>query len=121
MTFFEDYKIDGQPILAPDGDVRITLTDLDASDTGRDESGIMHRIVVRQRVCTWELTYSILTAQEYAYMERLFAGKREFAFTSRTPEGQEQTCLAYCTGSSVSLRNARTGCYSGYKLQIVQC
>lgn len=121
MTFFEEYKVDGVPILAPDADVVITLTDLDSSDTGRDESGVMHRIVVRERVRTWELTYSRLTAQEYAYMEELFARKSEFAFTYKELDGEEKTCLAYYANSSVSYRNARTGHYGGYKLRIVEC
>ena len=40
-----DYLIDGQPLLAPDQDVEFQCSDLDAADAGRDESGVMHRIV----------------------------------------------------------------------------
>ena len=38
MRFYEDYLIEGQPMLIPDADVTITGTDLDASDAGRCRS-----------------------------------------------------------------------------------
>ena len=37
------FLIDGQPMLAPDENVEISVEDIDASDSGRDESGVMHR------------------------------------------------------------------------------
>jgi len=40
-----DFLIDGRPILLPDGGVEINLEDLDSAESGRDESGVMHRIV----------------------------------------------------------------------------
>ncbi len=43
------YKVDGRALLAPDEGVEISLSDLDSSDSGRDESGVMHRFVVRRR------------------------------------------------------------------------
>ena len=41
------FLINGKPMLAPDADVGVSYTDLDANDSGRDESGYMHRIVMR--------------------------------------------------------------------------
>lgn len=38
------YQIDGQPMLAPDTDASFSFSDLDASDSGRTEDGVMHRI-----------------------------------------------------------------------------
>ena len=46
------YQIDGQPMLAPDTDASFSFSDLDASDSGRTEDGVMHRIVVREKVAT---------------------------------------------------------------------
>ena len=75
------YQIDGKPMLAPDTEPEFTFTDLDSSDSGRDESGVMHRIVVREKVGTWGFTYSRLTDAQYAYLVGLFAGKAQFSFT----------------------------------------
>ena len=43
--------------------------------------GVMHRIVVREKVGTWGFTYSRLTDAQYAYLVGLFAGKAQFSFT----------------------------------------
>lgn len=67
------YQIDGQPMLAPDTDASFSFSDLDASDSGRTEDGVMHRIMVRQGVGTWGFAYAHLTDAELAYMESLFA------------------------------------------------
>ncbi len=55
------FTVNGQPMLAPDEEIGISYEDLDASDSGRDESGVMHRIVVRQKVPSWTFSYSHLT------------------------------------------------------------
>ena len=58
------FQINGKPILAPDAEVVVSYSDLDASDAGRDESGFMHRIVVRHKVGSWKFSYSHLTEEE---------------------------------------------------------
>ncbi len=121
MRFFEDYKVDGKPIVAPDADVVISKADLDSADSGRDESGVMHRIVVRYRVKTWELSYANMTTEEYQYMSSLFAGKSEFQFTYRDLSGQIAGCTAYCSNDSITYHNARTGMYRNYKIKIIEC
>ena len=50
MTLTELYKIDGKPMVAPDADVQMSFEDLDGAQSGRDESGFMHRILVRRKV-----------------------------------------------------------------------
>ena len=50
------FLIDGQPMYAPDGDVGISYEDLESSDSGRDESGAMHRIVLRRNAGTWSFS-----------------------------------------------------------------
>ena len=48
--FYYDILVDGQPILVPDADITAEYTDLDSEESGRDESGVMHRIVARRGV-----------------------------------------------------------------------
>lgn len=108
--------IDGKEILMPDRDIEITRTDLDDTDSGRDESGVMHRFILRERVQTWAIPYDYLTAEEYEYMKSLTAGKAEFPFTYF---GEEYT--AYCSNDSITLRNAKTGEYRNFTLKIIEC
>ena len=120
MTLFQDYLVDGVPVIAPDAGVNLTRTDLDSSETGRDQSGFMHRILMRSRVRTWELHYAHMTAQEYEYMCRLFEGKDVFRFTF-TENGKTNTAVCYCSGDSITYQNAVSGMYSNYKLKIIEC
>lgn len=108
--------IDGKPLLVPDEDVKITRNDLDTDDAGRDESGVMHRDVAREKVRTWEFPYSVLTSNEYEYIQSLIAGKPEFPVSFW---GEEAT--AYCSNNSVLLRNANTGDYRDFVLKIIEC
>ena len=70
--FAKQFWINGQPMLAPDADVTATYKDLDCADGGRDEAGVMHRIVLRPKVGVWTFCYSRLSEEERRYMERLF-------------------------------------------------
>ena len=63
----ELFQIGGKPMLVPDVEVVVSYSDLDASDSGRDESGYMHRIVVRHKVGSWKFTYAHLTEEEKQY------------------------------------------------------
>ena len=121
MIYCDAYQVAGLPMLAPDQDVELQYSDLDASDAGRDESGRMHRIGVRRRVKAWAFTYSHLTAEEYAYMESLFKGRDTFTFTFPKSDGTVDHCKAYCSAGSILLRNLRTGIYKNYKFSIIEC
>lgn len=121
MRFFEDYHIDGKPMLVPDADVSLSFADLDSSDSGRDESGVMHRIVVRERVATWGFSYAKLTTEEYKYMRSLFIGKHEFTFTYRDLNGYLVETKAYCSNESITYHNARLGLYQNLKFNIIEC
>lgn len=121
MTFFEDYKIDGEPMLAPDQDVSLSYADLDSSDSGRDESGVMHRIVVRHRVATFGFNYSVLTAKEYEYMRSLLDGKTEFMFTYKDLNGEFVKTKAYCSNDSITYHNAQLKVYKNFKFNIIEC
>lgn len=117
------FLIDGQPILAPDENVEISLEDIDASDSGRDESGVMHRFVVRQGVGKWTFSYACLTREEYAYMERLFAGKATFGFTypDCADSGQPREITAYRSKHGILWQSAATGQFRNYSFSIIGC
>lgn len=123
MNTVEFYKIDGMALPAPDADPEFTFTDLDASDSGRDESGVMHRIVVREKVGTWSFCYSHLTDADYRYIVGLFAGKATFAFTHPKPGSSTETEVStcYCSNYGISWHNARTGTWRNLKFNIIQC
>ncbi len=121
MRLFDDYKIGGKSIIAPDADIQIVGTDLDSDSTGRDESGFMHRDVLRYRVKNWELSYSSLSAEEYVYMQSLTAGKPYFDFQYKDIDGTVKTVKAYCSNDSITYRNAVTGDYRNYKIKIIEC
>ena len=121
MTLFEDYRVDGKFLPAPDADVEVSFQDLDDGDAGRDESGVMHRIVVRRRVGSWAFCYSVLTKETYGYIRELFRGKDTFTFSYRDEEGYLREVKAYCSGSSITYHNARLGLYKNLKFSIVEC
>lgn len=122
MRLFDyDFQIDNTPILMPDEGVEISKSDLDSEDSGRDESGVMHRQVVREKVVTLNLVYAVLTREEYQYMESLFQGKPTFTVTYLDLNGRVAEMTAYCSKLSISLHNARTGVYRNLKFSIVEC
>lgn len=114
--YLTECLIDGKPILVPDEDVEISRSDIDSEDSGRDESGVMHRFVVREKVHNWVFPYAILSQDDYDYLKSLTEGKAEFTFTFF---GEIYT--AYCSNDSVTWRNAVTGDYRNFKLKIIEC
>ena len=121
MKFFTEYKIDGTPILVPDADVELTLTDLDSGSAGRDEQGFMHRIRVRKRVKTWAFQYFALTREEWYYMENLLSQNPTFRFTYPDMDGTQKTCTAYCSNTGLTWHNARLDLYRNYKFTVIEC
>lgn len=119
--FYFEYLIDDKPLLVPDAGVEISQTDIDAEDSGRDESGFMHRQRLREWVKTWSFVYATLTREEYRYLEHLFAGKAEFTFQYRDLDGQPRSCRAYCSKNSITLHNVKLGIYKNYKFNIIEC
>lgn len=110
------FLIDDMPMPIPDEDVEVRYEDIDAAAAGRDESGVMHRMPVRQNVGSWGFTYSVLTQEEKDYLDGLFAGKATFKFTV---SGEVKTC--YRSGVTVSWQNARTGLWRGCGFTIIEC
>lgn len=112
----ELFLIDDMPMPVPDEDVEVRYEDIDAAAAGRDESGVMHRIPVRQNVSSWGFRYGLLTQEEKDYLDRLFAGKATFRFTC---SGQTYTC--YRSGVTVTWQNAKTGLWRGYGFTVIEC
>ena len=117
------FKINGTPMLVPDEEVAMSYEDLDSSDSGRDEAGVMHRSVVRYKVGSWKFEYSNLTEEEKRYMENLFPDAASFQFThpSRKNANTPETTRCYRSKYGISWRNAKTGLWSGYSFSIIQC
>ena len=117
------YQVDGQPMPAPDEEPEFSFADLDASDSGRDESGVMHRIVVREKVGTWSFSYAHLSVEDLAYLRNLFAGKAQFTFTHPVfgSSNATETCTAYMSQYSAVWKNQRTGQWRNFKFNIIQC
>ena len=114
------YNIDGRPMLEPDEEAELSFSGLEASGSGRTEDGVMHRIVVREKVATFGFGYALLDREDYAYLEGLMAGKAEFAFGYVGSDGQTHTVTAYCSKTSIVLKS-RNGLYKNYKFNIIQC
>lgn len=117
------FKINGQQMLAPDEEVSVNYEDLDSSDSGRDESGFMHRTVVRYKVGSWKFEYSALTEEEKKYMESLFPNAATFQFThpSRADSSKPETTECYRSKFGISWKNAKTGMWSGYSFSVIEC
>ena len=122
-TKVDFYQVDGVPLLVPDAEPEFSFADLDASDSGRDESGVMHRLVVREKVGTWSFTYGALTDEELQYLRELFAGKVQFTFTHPVfgDSNATETCTAYMSQYSAVWKNQRSGLWRNFKFNIIQC
>jgi hypothetical protein len=119
----ELFLINGKPMLAPDEKVQVSYEDLDDSNSGRDESGFMHRQVLRYKLPVWSFTYSHLTEEERQYMENLFRDADTFTFSHPTQADASRTedTLCYRSGYDISWRNAKTGLWSGYGFSVIEC
>ena len=117
------FQINGIPMLVPDMPVGMSYEDVDGSDAGRDESGYMHRVMVRCKVGVWSFTYSHLTEAEKRYMESLFGEEPTFTFThpDRTDSPLLVQTQCYRSKYSLSWRNARTGLWTSYGFNIIAC
>ena len=121
--FAKFYKVNGKPMLAPDEGVAMSFNDIDGSESGRDEAGFMHRIVIRYKVGTWPIEYSDLTEEEMRYTESLFPDSPDFDFEhpDRLDPTKQVTTRCYRSKYGVSYINARTGRYKNHKFNIIEC
>lgn len=117
------FKINGKPMFAPDADIDFSYEDLDDADSGRDESGYMHRIVIRYKVMTGSFVFSFISEEDMKYMESLFPDEPDFEFTrpSRLNPDNPVTTRCYRSKYGISWHNARTGLWRNYKFNIIEC
>lgn len=117
------FKIDGKPLIPPDSDVSLSFEDIDSSESGRDESAVMHRIVVRYKVGTWSFEFSHITQEEYTYMLSVLPKKPSFVFTHPTQEDCEKAeeTEAYCSKYGIVWHSARTKDYRNFKFNVIEC
>lgn len=120
---YDQLLINGEPMFAPDADIDFSYEDLDDSDSGRDESGYMHRIVVRYKVMSGSFVFSHISQEDYVYMESLFPDAPTFEFTrpSRKDPSVLVTTTCYRSKYGISWHNARTGQWRNYKFNIIEC
>ena len=117
------FLIDGEEMIVSNENIGFSFEDLDSSDSARDESGVMHRVVVRYKVGSWSFEFSHITDEELKYMENLFGEKPEFQFThpSRKDPSKSEVSKCYRSKYSISWYNARKGLWRNYKFNIVEC
>ena len=117
------FQVNGKPFLVPDAPVGISYEDVDSSDAGRDESGYMHRVMVRNKVGVWSFTYHNITEAEKNYMENLFSVASTFQFTrpDRTTAGRMVTNLCYRSKYNLSWYNTKSGLWSNYSFNVIEC
>lgn len=117
------FQIDGKPMFAPDADISFSYEDLHSSDSGRDESGVMHLIVIRYKVMSVEFVFSSISEAEKNYMEGLFKDKEDFMFTRPSPDDASKIVTTRCYRSKygIAWHNAKTGMWKNYKFSIIEC
>ena len=118
----DKFLVGGQPLLAPDGDVTVSSEELDGSDAGRDQNGVLHRSVVRYKVASWAFRYENLTEAERQYLESLFPDQPTFQFThpSRADASKPETTECYRSKYGIAWRNQRTGLWRGLQFNIIE-
>lgn len=117
------YQINGKPMLAPDAGVEMSFQDLESRDSGRDESGFLHRIVMHNKAGVWGFTYSHLSREEYSYMLSILPEEGHFIFTHPvlSDNTKSETTTAYLAGYNITWQSARTGEYRDLKFSIIEC
>lgn len=119
--FHRNFLIDGRPILEPDCDVTIEKTDMEDEDSGRDEAGYMHPIILRYGVRSVSLRYSVLTREEYMYMESLFSGKAQFQVDYWEDKQPPIRFIARRLKHTITCSNYKSGLRKNYSFTIDEC
>ncbi len=118
-----NFTVNGQPLLSPDEGVDFSYEDLDAQDSGRDESGYMMRSVLRYKVGKWGFVYSNLTEEERQYLESIFPNAPDFVFghPSRQDASSQEYTVCYRSKYGISWKNSRTKLWQNLKFNIIEC
>lgn len=116
------FKIDGMPMVVPDHGVPFSYEDIDSADTGRDETGRMHRDVVLFKVGKWAFSYTEISLEDYTYLESLFGNKSSFTFTrpSRTNPAVSESTECYRSKYSMNAENLAKQKWVSYVFDIIE-
>ena len=122
-TLTDKFPINGKPMFAPDNEMSFSFEDIDASDSGRTEDGVMHRSPVRYKVGKWSFKYSRISEEQKNYMESLFPDSPTFQFThpSRKDSDTLETTECYRSKYELSWYSAKDGLWRNYKFNIIEC
>lgn len=116
MVLTELYQINGKSLPAPDAGLEMSFEDIDGPSAGRDESGYMHRDVVRRKVGVWNFRYSHMDRQTWQYLMEVMPTGGSFTFTA-----PEKTCNAYLSAYAAAYESVVTGRYRDVKFSIIEC
>jgi hypothetical protein len=116
------YSINGKALLPPDAGVQMEFEDIMHNKSGRDEDGVMHRLVRRYRVGTWHFHYSTLTQEQYSYMLPILEGQKDFTFTYPDPDNpnHRKSTKAYIEKYGICWYSAKQGLYKNLKFDVVE-
>lgn len=116
------FKINGSPIFMPDSDFYASYKDVQSKDSGQDESGVTHRIVLKHKAGEWRFVYNSITEAEKNYMESLFpeSDDFEFEYPDRKDSYKRCTCRAYRASYGISWRSAPDGLWKNYNFVIAE-
>ena len=114
------FQINGSPIPVPDSRVVLRFADLEAPDSGLDESGTLHRFLLRSRVPGWELRYTLLRDDEMAYLMQLLSQGPDFRFTHPSLDGTVTT-VCYCPELELGWEDAAAGLWRDTVLRVKAC
>lgn len=116
-------KVNGVPMFAPDADIDFSFEDIDDKKSGRDESAVMHRIVIRYKVMTSSYVFSNISDDDYRRMEALFPDAPSFKFTHPDRKDFSKDVVSDCYRSKFGIcwHNERTGEMRNYKFNITEC
>ena len=122
-TLSDVYRINNKPMLAPDNEQSFSFEDIDASDSGRTEDGVMHRSPVRYNVGKWGFEYSSVTEDEKQYMESLFPDEPTFEFThpDRLDSSLLVTSTCYRSKYSINWFSSKDKVWKKYSFNIIEC
>lgn len=120
---FDQFLVNGVPFLPPDADIVFSYADLDDEESGRDEYGSMHRIVVLYKVMSGSFVFSHLTEEDYIYMESIFPDEPDFLFTHPSRKDPSKPVVTRCYRSQYGIvwHSAKRKEYRNYKFNIIAC
>lgn len=116
------WMVDSDHIYVPSTPCKVEHSNVTASSTGRDETGVMHIEWLRRDVRKVFLHYNLITSEELAYMMGKMQGK-EFSFKF-FDQGAVQTIDAYVGEATYSFYTYNSifpnGIYKDFEIHVIE-